>query len=86
MNRSIIDRVTVMKSVRIIKRNETEIVTEASTAHSEIVDNRNSREIVKTVKSWIAELHNRRREEQLATAAFRKFYVTLSVIVLSILV
>ena len=48
-----------------------------------MTDAESTREMVKTVKGWISELHRRRRDEQLATSAFRKLGVTLSLIILS---
>jgi S1-C subfamily serine protease len=74
-----------MKAVKIIKRKETQILTEAAIVQGGTTDRQDSREIAKTVKGWVAELHQRRRDEQLASFAFRKFRTALSVMVLSIL-
>jgi S1-C subfamily serine protease len=73
-----------MKSaVRIIKRGRNEVFTEVPAGEDERTDAQSAREIVKTVKGWISELQQRRRDEQLRSSAFRKVGVTLSLLILS---
>jgi hypothetical protein len=72
-------------SVKIIKRAKNEIQTEVQAGQDERTSTHSTREIMRTVKGWIAELHRRRREEELATSAFRKMRVTLPLIVVFIL-
>jgi len=68
-----------MKSaVRIIKRGQNKISTEVMAAQDEQASARTTREIVITVKRWISELHQRRRDEQVSSFAFRKVGVTNS--------
>src|SRR5258708_5578954 len=83
----IIDEVFgIMKSsVKIIKRGKNEVLTEVQAGQDERTGAQSTREMVKTVKGWIAELHRRRQDEELATSAFRKMRVTLPLIVLLIL-
>src|SRR5882672_5586828 len=69
-------------AVKIIKRGKNEILTEVRVSQDERTGPESTREIVKTVKGWISELHQRRRDEQLATSAFRKIRVALPLIVL----
>ena len=63
-----------MKTVRIIKQGRNETGTQAS--HGEI-PGETTREMVRTVKSWVAELRQRRRDEELASSVFKKLQVTL---------
>jgi len=72
-------------SVKIIKRGKNEVLTEVQARQDERTGAQSTREMVKTVKGWIAELHRRRQDEELATSAFRKMRVTLPLIVLLIL-
>src|SRR4030095_16734968 len=72
-------------SVKIIKRDKDEISTEVQAGHDQRTITQSTREIRRTVKGWVAELHRRRRDEELATSAFRKMRVTLPLIVLFIL-
>lgn len=65
-------------SVKIIKRSKNEILTEVPTSQDERTDPPNTREIMRTVKGWIADLHRRHRDEQLASSAFRKVRVTVT--------
>jgi serine protease Do len=69
--------------VRIIKRDKNEILTEVRAGQDERRGPQSTREMMRTVKGWIAELHRRRRDEQLASSAFRKVRVTLSLLILS---
>ena len=69
-------------AIKIIKRGKNEILTEVA-GQDERAAPPNTREMMRTVKGWIAELHRRRRDEQLASSAFRKVRVTLSLIMLS---
>ena len=70
-------------SVRIIKRRKNEVLTEVQARQDERTGAQSTREMMRRVKGWIAELHQRRRDEQLASAAFRKVRVTLSLLILS---
>jgi hypothetical protein len=66
-----------MKSgVKIIKRGKNDILTEVRSGQDERTGAQSTREIVTTVKGWISELHQRRRDEQLRSSAFRKVRVT----------
>jgi len=47
------------------------------------VGRQSTREIASVVKGWIAELHQRRRDEELTTSTFRKIGIVLSLITLS---
>ena len=64
-------------SVRIIKRDKHEVLTAVQTRQDERTGAQSTREIMRTVKGWVAELHRRRRDEELATSAFMKKRVTL---------
>ena len=68
-------------SVKIIKRDKNEI----QTGQGERTGAQRTREMMRTVKGWVAELHRRRRDEELATSAFRKMRVTLPLVVVFIL-
>jgi serine protease Do len=70
-------------AVKIIKRGKSEILTEVRAGQDERTGPQSTREIVRTVKGWISELHQRRRDEQLRSSGFRKVRVTLSVLILS---
>jgi hypothetical protein len=59
-------------AAKIIKRAKNEILTDVPAGQDERTDAQSTREMVRTVKGWIAELHRRRREEQTASSAFRK--------------
>ena len=72
-------------SVKIIKRHKNEILTEVQAGQDHRTGTLSTREVTKAVKGWIAELHRRRRNEELAASAFRKMRVTLPLIVLFIL-
>jgi len=72
-----------MKSaVKIIKRSQNKISTVLA-SQDEQTGAQSTREIVKTVKGWISELHQRRRDEQVRSSAVRKVTVTLSLLILS---
>ncbi|MGH9882802.1 MAG: hypothetical protein ACRD6N_15300 [Pyrinomonadaceae bacterium] len=58
--------------VRIIKRGRNGLLTGGSASQDKKAGRRSTREIVGTVKGWIAELHQRRREEELAGYQFKK--------------
>ena len=73
----------MMKSVRIIKRSKDETLTGLQLDQDEMTEQQSTREIVTIVKGWISELHQRRRAEQLASSAFRKARVTVSLLILS---
>ena len=72
-------------SVKVIKRDKNEILTEVEAGQDQGTSTQSTREVMRTVKGWIAELHRRRRVEELATSTFRKRRVTLPLIVLFIL-
>ena len=73
-----------MKSaVKIIKRGQNKISTEVLAGQDDQAGAQSTREIVRTVKGWISELHHRRRDEQVAGSAFRKVGVIVSVLILS---
>ena len=59
-------------AVRIIKRSQGKVLDEAPASQAERTGAQSTREIVKTVKGWISELHQRRRDEQVASSVFRK--------------
>ena len=62
-----------MKSaVKIIRRGQNKSSTEVLAGQDEQAGAQSSREIVRTVKAWISELHQRRRDEQVASSALRK--------------
>src|SRR4029453_19263368 len=71
-----------MKSaVKIIKRGQNKISTEVLADQDEQAAAQSTREIVRTVKGWISELHQR-RHEQVAGSAFRKVGLIVSVLIL----
>src|SRR5258705_13827642 len=70
-------------AVKIIKRGKDEILTEDRAGQDERIGPESTREIVRTVKGWISELHQRRRDEQLRSSGLRKVRVTLSLLILS---
>lgn len=72
-------------SVKVIKRAKNEVLTGDQARQDDRTGAQNRREMMRTVKGWIAELHRRRRDEELATSVFRKMRVTLPLIVLFIL-
>jgi hypothetical protein len=72
-------------SVKVIKRDKNVVLTEVQARHHERTSTESTREMMRAVKGWIAELHRRRRDEELAASAFRKMRVTLPLIVLFIL-
>jgi hypothetical protein len=72
-------------SVKVIKRDKSRILTEIQAGQDERTGPQSTREMMRTVKGWIAELHRRRRDDELSTSAFRKIRVTLPLIVLFIL-
>jgi hypothetical protein len=59
-------------AVKIIKRGQNIISTGALANQDEQTGAQSTREIAKTVKGWISELHQRRRDEQVRSSAFRK--------------
>jgi len=69
-------------AVKIIKRSQNKISTVLA-SQDEQTGAQSTREIVKTVKGWISELHQRRRDEQVRSSAVRKVTVTLSLLILS---
>jgi serine protease Do len=71
-------------AVKIIKRGQNKSSTEVLVSQDEQAGAQSTREIVKTVKGWISELHQRRRDEQVRSSAFRKVGLTVSVLILSL--
>ena len=59
-------------AVKIIKRSTNENLTEVPAGQDETTELQSTREIVRTVKGWISELHQRHRDEQQASSGFRK--------------
>jgi hypothetical protein len=58
-------------AVKIIKRGQNKISTGVLASQDEQAGTQSTREIVKTVKGWISELHQRRRDEQVRSSALR---------------
>jgi serine protease Do len=73
-----------MGNIRIIKRTNKEASTEQQSGGEEITPQQRSREVVRTVKGWIAELHQRHREEERSTPFSAKVRVSLFLVVLSL--
>ena len=69
-------------AVKIIKRGKNEILAEVPAGQDERTGPQSTREMVRTVKGWIAELHRRRRDEERNNSVFGRFRVTLSLIML----
>ena len=55
---------------KIIKRGQNKISTGDLASHDEQTGAQSTREIVKTVKGWISELHERRRDERVRSYQF----------------
>ena len=70
-------------AIKIIKRGKNEGLTEVQAGQDERTGPQGTREMIRTVKGWIAELHRHRRDEQHSSSAFRKVLVTFSLIMLS---
>jgi S1-C subfamily serine protease len=70
-------------AVKIIKRGQSKNSTGALAITDEQMAAQGTREIVKTVKGWISELQQRRRDEQVRSSAFRKVGVIVSLLILS---
>jgi len=58
--------------VRILKRGVNEVPNDLKAGQDEKNGQQSTREIVSTIKRWIAELEQRRREEEHTCAAFIK--------------
>ena len=69
-------------AVKIIKRGKNEILAEVPAGQDERTGPQSTREMVRTVKGWIAELHRRRRDEERTNSVFGRVRVTLSLIML----
>ncbi len=69
-------------AVKIIKRGKNEILAEVPAGQDERTGPQSTREMVRTVKGWIAELHRRRRDEERTNSVFGRARVTLSLIML----
>ena len=52
-----------MSAVRIVKRGKPEVLTNMGTPDEKKTRRQNTREIVNTVKSWIAEIEERHRNQ-----------------------
>jgi hypothetical protein len=63
--------------VKIIKRGQNKISTDVLASQDEQTSEQSTREIAKTVKGWITELHQRRRDEQVRSSAHGKVMVAL---------
>ena len=63
-------------AVKIVKRGKDESLTEVQAGQDERTGPESRREMMRTVKGWIAEVHRRRRDEQLSSSAFRMLRVT----------
>ncbi len=59
-------------AVRILKRGRSEASEDLKTDRGEKSGQQSTREIVSTIKGWIAELQQRQREEERAGAIFIK--------------
>jgi len=59
-------------AVKIIKRGQNKISTGALASQDEQTGAQSTREIAKTIKGWVSELHQRRRDEQVRSSALRK--------------
>ena len=59
-------------AVKIIKRGQNKVLTVDLASQEEQTGAQSTREIVKTVKGWVSELQQRRRDEQVRSSAFRK--------------
>jgi S1-C subfamily serine protease len=70
-------------AVKIIKRGQNKSSSGDFGSQDEQTGAQSTREIVKTVKGWISEMHQRRRDEQVRSSALRKVTVTLSLLLLS---
>ncbi|HXD31472.1 MAG TPA: hypothetical protein VN643_10170 [Pyrinomonadaceae bacterium] len=64
-------------AVKIIKRGQKKVSTEFQDGQDGQARAQSTREIAKTIKGWISELHQRRRDEQVASSALMR--VELSV-------
>jgi hypothetical protein len=62
-------------AIKIMKRGQNKLSTGALASRDEQTGAQSTREIVKTVKGWISELHQR-RDEQVRSSAFRKDPIT----------
>jgi len=69
-------------AVKIIKRGQNKSSSGDFGSQDEQTGAQSTREIVKTVKGWISEMHQRRRDEQVRSSALRKVTVTLSLLLL----
>ena len=58
-----------MKSIRIVKRTRNQSVEEPKSRGNEKTRQQNTREMVSTVKAWVAEWEQRQRAVERATAA-----------------
>src|SRR5258708_5637242 len=71
-------------NIKIIKGNNSEALTGQQSGRDETTSQQSSREVVRTVKGWIAELHRRRRDEEQSNPSRGKIRVSLFLIVLSL--
>ena len=59
-------------AIKILKRGTSEAGEDSKAGQDEKTGQQSTREIVSTIKGWIAELEQRRREEERTCAAFIK--------------
>ena len=59
-------------AVKIIKRGENEILTDVQAGQGERTGPQSTREMMRTVKGWVAELHKRRQGEQRPTLCLER--------------
>jgi hypothetical protein len=64
--------------IKIIKRGQNRISTGHLANQEEQTGAQSTREIVKTVKGWISDLHQRRRDEQVRSYEFPRPHRSLS--------
>ena len=67
---------TVKSSIRVIKRGRGENANDLKTSEGENSVERSTREMVRTVKSWISELQERKRAQGISTQAFLRLTIT----------
>src|SRR2546425_3808961 len=72
------------RNIKVIKQSKNEALTGQQSGADEITSRQSSREVVRTVKGWIAELHRRRRDEVESSPFVGKIRVSLFLIVLSL--
>src|SRR5258705_3520316 len=71
-------------SIKIIKGNSDEALAGQQSGRNGFTSQQCSRQVVRTVKGWIGELHRRRRDEEQSKPFLGKIRVSLFLIVLSL--